>query len=155
ADPRLTALIGTEPVLRLLKANADRKDAMESVRLASAMVEYAVTLAPDQGPELIQQVYPLINWSPEVKAAALEILRTYVRRAPLALAQDLPTIMGKKYGDDVHRALDAAYRIRMMLGGSDFMVFAEQVHMGWLLLNDMALVYHETHELPPIHKLRR
>src|SRR5262249_40225818 len=51
ADPRIAELIGIEPVLRLLKANADRRDATEAIRLSAAMVEYALGLAPDKGPE--------------------------------------------------------------------------------------------------------
>lgn len=155
ADPRMTALIGVEPTLRLLKANADRRDAMEAVRLAGALVEYALTLGVAQGPLLIQQVYPLINWSAEVSEAALEILRTYLRRAPLDLAQDLPKIMGNKYGDVVRRALDVTYRLRLIIGGTDFLAFAEQVLLGSQLLTDMALTYHDSRELPPMHKVRR
>ncbi len=155
ADPRITAVIGIEPAMRLLKFNADRRDAMEAVKLASALVEYALTLAVGQGPLLIQQVYPLVNWSPEVSEAALEILRTYLRRAPLDLAQDLPNLMGKKYGEEVRRALDVTYRMRLILGGTDFLTFAEQILLSSQLLTDLALTYHDTNEVPPMHRVRR
>jgi hypothetical protein len=82
-------------------------------------------------------------------------LRTYVRRAPVALARELPDIMGKQYGDDVRRALDAAHRLRHMLNGSDFEPFSEQVHLGSLLLVDMAVAYYEKHDTPPIYKLKQ
>jgi hypothetical protein len=123
--------------------------------LASALVEYALTLGIDVGPSLIQQVYPLINWSADINEAAIEILRTYVRRAPLELAKDLPNIMGDKYGEYVRRELDASHRMRLIVGGSDMMPFAEQIHLGTLLLMEMALSYGPNRDIPQIHQLRR
>ncbi|MEP7287291.1 MAG: hypothetical protein ABI947_16165 [Chloroflexota bacterium] len=154
-DPRLTDLLGVDPVLRLLKTNADRRDAMEALRLASALVEYALSLAADRGPTLIQQVYPMIKWSPEVEETALEILRTYVRRASWQLAQNLPDIMGNKYGESVRKALNATHRLRLMAGISDLTPFAEQVNLGVQLLMDMALTYAPNRELPQTFQLRR
>jgi hypothetical protein len=154
ADPRLTEALGEEPVLRLLQANADRHDAVETLRLAGALVEYALVLE-DKGADLINQVYPMVHWSPEVTQTALEILRTYVRRAPLALAKDLPHQLGQKHGEQVERSLEAAHRLRILINGSDMMAFAERVHLASSLLIDMATTYHHTQELPPIFKLRR
>lgn len=155
ADPRITEVIGIDPVLRLLKSNAERQDAVESLRLANALVEYALLLAPDKGPDLMQQVYPLLSWNNEVKEASVEVLRTYVRRAPLELANKLPDILGGKYGDEVRHALDAAQRLRLMIGGDNLVEFAEQVRLGMLLLMDMALIYAPGREAPQTFKLRR
>ncbi len=154
ADPRLTGLIGVDSALKLLKANADRHDGLESLRLAGSLVEYALTIG-EQGTALIMQVYSLVNWSPEITQSALEILRAYVRRAPLPVAKDLPRILGEKYGEDVLRSLEAAYRLRLLMNGADFMAFAEQIHLATMLLIDMAVTYNEGQELPAIHKLRR
>ena len=82
-------------------------------------------------------------------------MRTYVRRAPLEQAVDLPHQLGQRYGDGVAHMLDATYRLRVMLDGSDLMEFAEQLHLVTPLLIDMATTYHHSRELPPIYKLRR
>jgi hypothetical protein len=154
ADPRMTGQIGVESALKLLRANATRRDAMEALRLAGALVEYALLLN-EKGPDLIAVIYSLVNWSPEVSDAALEILRSYIRRAPISLAKDLPRILGEKHGEAVRRSLEAAYRLRIMLGGTDFMAFAEQLKFATFLLTDMGITYHESQDLPAIHKLRR
>ncbi len=155
ADPRLIELIGVDPVLRLLKAHSERKDAVEALRTAGALVEYSLTLGADKGPDLINQIYPLVNWSTEVTDVALEMLRIYARRAPLELAKELPHRLGTQHGEKVERSLDAAYRLRLILGGADFDAFSERAHAATLLLIDMAATYHPSQELPPIHKLRR
>src|SRR5262249_10820192 len=70
-------------------------------------------------------------------------------------AQDLPNIMGKQYGEPVRRALDVTYRLRLILGGTDFLAFAEQILLSSQLLTDFALTYYDTSEIPPMHRVRR
>jgi hypothetical protein len=154
ADPRLTDVIGSEIALRLLKANVDRKDAVESLRLATALVEYALIMGIDKGPGLMQQIYPMLTWSPEVADAGTELIRTYIRRAPKEYADKLPELLGSRYGDEVRRAINAAYRVRLMFGG-DLIQFADEVQVGTQLLTDITLSYAPNREVPPIFKLRR
>lgn len=153
-DASLIPMLGIDHTLRLVKANADQHDVVETLRLASALVENALLLGP-QGTDLVNQVYALINWGPEVTASAMEVLRAYVRRAPLSQAKMLSELIGKQQGEDIMKALDATYRLRVVLGSSDFASFAEQVAIGTQLLTDMATTYHESQEVPAIHKLRR
>lgn len=153
-DPRFVELIGLDPTLQLLKANSARRDEVETLRLTGALVEYALLLA-DKGKELINRIYPMINWSTDVNDVALEMLRTYVRRAPIEVARELPHDLGARHGEKVERSLDAAYRLRLVVGGADFMRFRDMVHAAAPLLIDMAAAYHPSQELPPIHKLRR
>jgi hypothetical protein len=152
-DPRQTALIGLDSVLRLLKANADRRDAVEALRLAGALAEYAMLLDA-RGIELMSRIYSLVTWGPEVTDAAQEILRAYIRRAPLEFASAMPQRIGERHGAAVHRMLDASLRLRLVVGG-DFAAFAEEVHLGTELLIDMAMTYHDGHDIPQIPRLRR
>jgi hypothetical protein len=154
ADPRLAEMTGTEPILRLLKANADRKDGVETLRVATALIEYALHLG-EKGTELVFSLFPVITWDSNMSKAAVELLRTYIRRAPLHLAKDLPRQFGAKYGEPVERALDVAHRVRLVIGGIDFVEFTERVHAATSLLTDMASSYHPSRDLPPLHKLRR
>ncbi|HVO42284.1 MAG TPA: hypothetical protein VMT34_06665, partial [Aggregatilineales bacterium] len=64
SDPRIIAGIGIDPVLRLLKANIDRQDAMEAFRLAEAVVDFALTLdsaLETTGVALVNRVFMQIN----------------------------------------------------------------------------------------------
>ncbi len=153
-DSGLMPLIGFDPVLRLMKAEADRGDMTETLRLASALLENALQLGP-QGTDLINKVYALINSGQQSTTASLDVLRNYVRRAPLNQAKMVTDSIGKQNGTDVFRVLDTTYRFRVLMGGLDFAAFTENVTLGAQLLMDMATTYHESRELPPIHKLRR
>ncbi len=155
-DPRLIAMIGREPALRLLKSNADRKDEMESLRAAHALIAYALTFQETEtGPELIDQVYAMVNWEPKVAQEALEIVRDYVRQAPLGPASVMPGIFASKYGESVRVALETSFRLRLILGGTDFGTFFEEVSAATQLLMDFAVFYIEGRDVPQIFKLQR
>jgi hypothetical protein len=97
----------------------------------------------------------MVNWSPEVKDAAMNVMRGYVRNAPLELAAKLPQILEQKHGQEMRLALEAVYRLRLILGGSDFMEFTQKVVWAAQLLIDMAAVYHESQEAPQVFRVRR
>ncbi len=153
-DASLIPLIGFDPTLHLIKANAERQDVVETLRLSSALVENALLLG-DNGGDLVEKTYTMLNCGPEVAASAQEVLRTYVRRAPIEQAKGLAERIGQRQGKSMMRIMDATYRLRILLGGSDFASFTELVTTGMELLGDMAATYHKSQETPPIHKLRR
>lgn len=152
SEPRLIAAVGVNPAMRLLRLMAEQREVQDSVRLAGALVNYTLTFN-EHRPDLLDMIYGLLNWNPDVSAIALQLLRDYLRRAATEHATQLPRQLGEKYGENVRRVLDSTYRLRQMLGEGDFGDMALEVQAG-LLLMDMA-VYYEGREIPPIFKLRR
>ncbi len=153
-DASLITTLGVQYALRLTQANAERRDAVNTLRLASALVENALILG-ESGAALTEQLYSLINWGPEMAASALETLRTYVRRAPFQYARAAAERMGRQYGPPMAKALDATVRMRLILGGGDLVALSDQLDNGVQLLTDMAVTYHESSDIPAIHKLRQ
>ncbi len=155
--PHLTEDIGTEPALSLLKANADRRDTQETMRLATALVDYALTLN-GKGTDLVCRTYRAINWGPETVGTALNVLRLYIRNAQPEQVKRLADCLGED-GKNIQAVLQAANCLRTFIGGvsgqADFMAFAEQVQAAAMLLIDMAATYHPNEEVPPIWKLKR
>lgn len=158
-DPRQIALLGVEPVLRLLNVVATRKDRVQALRLVTAIVDYALTLGGDTEslsiPELFGQVLSLAVWSPDMNRAVIDAIAVYVRRAPLDQARQVAVFVGEKQGQAAREALDAAYVLRQIIGGQDMAAFAEALSISVELLIDFTAVYFEGQETPPLFKLRR
>jgi len=152
ADASLIPTIGIPTTLHVIQGNVERRDAVNSLKLAAALTENALIMG-SQGEQLIEQLYTLVNWGPEMTASALEILRHYVRRAPLANAKAVADHMSQHDGTAMSKALDAAYRLRILLGNETFAVWADKITVGTDLLTDMAATYSETQETPPLHRL--
>ncbi len=152
-EPRLIPAIGVEPIMRLLQANSERRDVVESLRVAGALVTYMLTFS-EGGPALLDRIYNLINWNDEVGEGALEVARNYIRSAPRDQASQVPRLLSK-YGADVGTTLEATYRMHLIAGGPDFALFADKVRMAASLLIDIATFYFESRETPTIMKLRR
>ncbi len=156
-DPRLIAVIGVEPAIRLLQTAAERKDAVESLRMANALASYALTFGDQDSrtAELVSRAYALLDWSPEVREAGLEIVRDYIRRTTPDQAAKVPQLVGSRHGEATYKALEATYRVRLVTSGADFGVFAEQSQIAAMLLTDIAAYYENEREAPNIPKLRR
>lgn len=156
-DPRLIAVVGVGAALRLLKAAVHRKDSVEALRVLNALASYALTFSDQelQAAELVCQAYNLLDWSAEVRTAGLDVMRDYIRRAPAEQAAKVPQLVGFRQGEAVYKALEATYRVRLVTGGADFGVFAEQAQTAALLLMDIAAYYENERQPPDIPKLRR
>ncbi|RMF52290.1 MAG: hypothetical protein D6749_05410 [Chloroflexota bacterium] len=156
-DPRLIAVIGVDAAMRLLKTAAERKDAVEALRMMNAIASYALTFGDQEthSAELVSQAYSLLAWSAEVREAGLEVVRDYIRRASVEQAAKVPQLVGFKQGESAYKALEATYRVRLVTGGADFGVFAEQAQTAALLLADIATYYENERQPPDIPKLRR
>jgi hypothetical protein len=154
-DASLVQSLGFDNVLRLMKTMADRHDVVNTLRISTALVENTLILG-SQGPELVERLFGLINWGPEMVASSMEVLRTYVRRAPLSYARALVDTSTKRYGDQIGKGLEATYRVRLLLGnGNTFANFVEAVRVTSMMLQDMAATYHESQEMPSVIALRR
>jgi hypothetical protein len=153
-DASIIPQIGIENALRLVQMTVDRHDVVDTLRLSGALVENSLLLGV-QGAELVEKIFAMINWGPEMVANSLEVLRGYVRRAPINYTRLLVDNAAKRYGPETAQALEGTYLVRIILGGSNLNAFTEQVSIAAGLLEDMAATYHEGQEMPSLLNLRR
>jgi hypothetical protein len=158
-DPRLIAVFGVESALRLLHVTAARRDRIEALQLVDAIVKYALTLGGDTESlsvaELFDQVYTIAGWSPDMVRAILNAFCVYVRGASSESARQVAIHMGERHGAGARDVLEAAYTVREVVSGHDLVTFSEYVSASAELLIDLAAVYYEGQETPPLFKLRR
>ncbi len=154
SDASLIPLVGFDPTLRLIKLSAAQHDGINTLRLASALVENALLLGP-KGVDLVDQTYATIHWGPDMTASSLEVVKNYVRRAPLEGARRLADVIGRREGEATTHAMRATLCLRLMFGGADWISLVDQFGAVVALLTDMATTYHESQEAPSIVKLKR
>ncbi|GAB4549073.1 MAG: hypothetical protein OHK0023_12980 [Anaerolineae bacterium] len=156
-DPRLIAIVGTEPVLRLLRAHAEAKNEVNALRVADAITTYALTFGEDsaRSADLIGHVYQMANWSPELAEAALDVVREYVRRSPSEVAAKIPALIGAKSNTGVYKALEATYRVRLITNGVEVNTFADHVATAQALIADPTLFYAYEKDVPQLAKIKR
>ena len=152
-DASAIQTLGAPHVLHLIKLNAERHDVMNTLKLSVALTETTLVMG-DSGTAMAETLYETLNWGPEMSASALEMLRTFVRRAPLAQARTLTVRMGQRHGATMIRALDATFQLRQMLGSRDLNAYTERLAVIVPLLTDMAATYHESQTPPAMFKLR-
>jgi len=153
-DHHLIDTVGTANVLQLLAYYARHRQTLDALRVGAALVDHLLE-AGLEGAKIIARMWPTITWDSETTDAARELLRRYVRGVPLA---DLPAIvkfLESALGKQVGELLRATWLLRLVMGGSDLLGFAEQIHTAAHLLADIAAVYHAEKERPPLHRLRR
>ena len=154
ADPTLISAIDMPQALKLVQANADQHDAVQTLRLATALTNRAIG-AGQAGLPWVNQIYEASNWGPEMSASAIELLCNYVRHAPDPQAKALIDRSPQQYGLGITNALNAVYRLRSFTAGVDLATFAAQVTSAAALLTDILVVYHESQTAPTLQSLRR
>jgi hypothetical protein len=87
--------------------------------------------------------------------SAMEVVKNYVRRAPLDQARKLADVIGKREGEATTQAMNATLCVRILLGGADWVTLVDQLGAAVGLLTDLATTYHESQEAPSIIKLKR
>ncbi|MFN8420357.1 MAG: toll/interleukin-1 receptor domain-containing protein [Anaerolineae bacterium] len=156
---RLNPTLSVEPTLRLLQATAAQRDRPETLRLVGAIVEFALALRNEADGatilELFAQVYSIAGWSPEMVTAIATSMCVFIRRAPLDVGSQITDEILKTQGTTLTAPMLAALRARQVLGGDNFIEFAQALEITAELLIDFAAVYHESQEPPPLFKLRR
>lgn len=152
-DFSLISAIGPENALKLLEFHAHPKNALDTLRVAAALVDHTLHLG-QEGAALLLKMWPIITWNAEVTDAAFELIRRFVRGVPLEQVPGLIDFFGREIGPQVSAALQATYLMRRVVGNSDMMGFIDEIETTTKLLVDVASVYHTSKEHPPIHRLR-
>jgi hypothetical protein len=153
-DNSLVDVIGHENMLKLLNFYARPHNALDTLRVAAALVDRTVHMGAE-GAVLVTRMWPLITWDAQVSQAAVELVRRFARGVPLRETPALITYFSDQLGAPIGESLRATTLMRQAIGGPDLVQFAEAVHTAAQLLIDLATVYHTNKELPPPHRLRR
>lgn len=154
-DNSLIKVIGYDNALRLLEFHARQRNALDTLRVAAALVDNSLDLG-EKGAVYLTQMWPSITWDAEVADAALELLRRYLRGIPLEQIPKLLAYFEEELGAHIADALRATYLIRLAMGGRASLTrFVDDVHTAAQLFVDLATTYHTNKEPPPNHRLRR
>jgi hypothetical protein len=152
-DHNLIGVIGQENVLRLLDFYAHSQNALDSLRVAAALIDQSLHQGTE-GAALIVRMWPSVTWNKEATAAAVELTKRFLRGVPVRQISSLITYFTAQLGPEVGEMLRATALMRRVLGDMDVLQAAESVHIAAEMLTDMAVTYHTNRELPPIHRLR-
>lgn len=153
-DNNLIGVIGHEDVLKLLEFYANTRNALDALRVGAALVEHTLRMGME-GAVLIMRMWPSLTWNSEMVEAALELLRRFLRGAPLDEVPALIAYFEDELGAETAEMFRATYLLRLIMDGDDLLHFAEEIHIAASLLQDITAAYHAGKELPPNHRLRR
>ncbi|PJF42353.1 MAG: hypothetical protein CUN55_10145 [Phototrophicales bacterium] len=152
-DPRLVRVLGTENTIRVLQTLAERENAIEALRLAEALVRYALSIG-SAGAPLLAEAWKHLQWNPEVKLSSLELLRRYIRAIDPDRSQTLPAYFADNISADFGEPLKATRLMRIIMGDKNLFQFSEMLVVTQAFLFDLAVTYHEGKVYPPIFRLR-
>ncbi len=153
-DQRLIRLVGVDNTLRLLDFHANRKNLLDGLRVATALVQVALPMG-EAGSALLVKAWQSLGWSPEVRNAALELLRRYIRLLPPEQSVNTPDYFAQRISPEVGEVLKVARMVRIISGDDDFLKLAEVIHFTRTLMFDLAVAYDESRAIPTEVRLRR
>jgi hypothetical protein len=112
--------------------------------------------AAQQGAEGISpmlRLYESLDWSEEVRQAAMEGLRHFVRRAGEPFARQAVYKLGSELGSGVRRHLESTYLLQRMMGGANIPDYADALHTTAEFLYDTAVAFIDKNKLPTLTML--
>jgi hypothetical protein len=152
SNPLIIEAIQPELLLKLLNYYAQVRDTGPVNRLLMVL---AVT-AGQRGAAGIQamlRMYEMLDWSEDVRQAAMEGLRHFVRRSPDSTARQAVHKLGVELGKEVRRNLEATYLLQRLMGGMVLPDFAETLHIAADFLYDTAVTFIDKNKLPTLTML--
>jgi len=150
-DQYLVRLVGFEVALRLMQEYARRRDEEGAVCLAAAITNNLEGV--EEGLAIVGRIWGALNWNHDVREAALELMRRYVRQVTPERAARIPEMVRRRLGDWVADTLRATAVMNVVTGGGDLAALAREVRITTALLRDIAAAY-EQKPYPTINRLR-
>lgn len=151
AEGRLVPVVGYDVCLRLVQFHARRQDEQHAVALA-AVITNSLGRRKD-GLTVVGRLWTMLNWNKDLREAALELMRRYVRQVPVQYGRKIPAQVGPKLGSKVSDMLQATVVMTICTGGHGFDEFAAELAIAANLLTDMQAAYiHKPY--PTMHRLR-
>ncbi|MBZ0295964.1 MAG: hypothetical protein K8L99_25615 [Anaerolineae bacterium] len=143
------AVIHPNALLALLRFHTKRQDVAKTAQVASLFPEAAITRG-NSGIGLMTRMYNALDWDKELKIAAMELLRRYIRMLETGSARRAIVQFGRALGDDVQDALEATLALKRLMGGVDFIDYADFLHVVAELLQDTTLAYVDRSNVPTL-----
>ena len=140
SNPPVAEAIPMQAMYELLQFHARRRDLNGAAQVASMMPLLAAHRG-DSGLSLIAQSYRLMDWDNQARAAALEVLRRYIRTVDEVYANHAVDRLATALGEAIRPPLEAAHALRLMMDGEDISGYAVLLHMTAQFVTDTALVY--------------
>lgn len=153
SDPRLVRILGVDNSVRVLQALAEQENATDALRLAEALVRYALELGP-AGTAVLVKGWKHLQWNDGIKQSSLELLRRYIRALDPDRSLTLPTYFAENISPEFGQPLVATRLVRIVTGGRNVIQLAQQIAATKQLLLDMAITYHEGKVLPPVFRVK-
>jgi hypothetical protein len=136
----LLDVVPPDAIIHLLEYQAGAAHIANTMRIAEV-----VTLAADRqhvnAIELSGKMYQVMDRDDRTRAAGLDILRAFVRRAEDREARQTIVYYGRELGIPVRNALQATYFVARLL--PDIVEFARNVQIAALFLHDVSAPYAE------------
>ncbi|HLU11724.1 MAG TPA: hypothetical protein VK003_18765, partial [Oceanobacillus sp.] len=139
-------------LMELLNYHVERQDTNLALRVAHLLPASAARRG-DAGITVMIQMYRIMNWNDEGRAAALDGLRRYIRRGNDTLVQQALSRLGRELGDQVRQALEATVTLYQMMGGEDIGDYAYSLHTVSEFLYDTSLAYMDKNSAPNVTSL--
>jgi len=139
-------------LLRLLDYYVQVRDTNTITRIAN-LLPTAAARRGVAGVEPLLKLYATLDWEENVRAAAMEALRRYVRLLPDNFARQAIARLGESLGRDVRHMLDATLLMRRIMGGESMADYAYSVNALSSFLYDTWVAFTDKNRLPTISML--
>ncbi len=150
-EPRLVPLVDYDLALRLVQFHSKNQDAENGLLLGAAVVQSLE--GAESGLAIVGRLWGILNWDDEVREAAVELLRRYVRQVPVQQAVQIPQVVGRKLGPKIEAMLRATVLMSIVTGGQPFLRWTEDLSITVELLTDIMSGYVRK-PYPTLHHLR-
>ena len=145
-------VIDPKPMLALLRFHLKQRDMQNAARLSGLFADVAIN-SGKAGVAMLIRMFKMMDGSPKLRMAALEVLRRFIRDSESAFGRQSISVFGRELGQDVRHALEATYAMKRLLGGVDFVDYAEFIHITGEFLQDTAMSYIDKTNVPTLGAL--
>lgn len=148
----LTEAVPPDQILELVRYHGARRSGPAAARLA-ALLPIGAARRGAAGLSAMVELYRRLDWNDEMRLAALDALRRYVRRLPDQAAPTAIAAISRQLGGEVKEALETTLILRRMMGGEQFGDYAYSLHTLAQFLYDTTLTYIDKTNVPSISML--
>ena len=136
-------------IMQLLQYHVQRRDTNVTIRIA-ALIPAAAARRGDAGIAPLIQMYRVLTWDDEVRSAAMEALRRFIRRCSDSFAPHAIERFRQELGDNIGALLEATHALRRLMGGEDLADYAYLLHTVAQFFYDTGLTYVDKNNVPNI-----
>ncbi|MCK6579699.1 MAG: hypothetical protein L6Q98_16520 [Anaerolineae bacterium] len=141
-----------ELIIELLDYHVRRRDENYIARVTS-LIPAAAIRRGDSAIDALVRIYRSLDWSAEIKATGLDMLRRYIRLSGDSFAPKVIAQLKLDLGAEVSAALEATHIMRRLIGGEELADYAYSLHTTAKFLYDTGLTYTDRGNLPSVPSL--